>query len=81
MAGHYSGILMTGHIVTNTPKFVPPRWGRPGFDPTQTGLCKFGCGFADPKGLGKGERTANFGLTLPRTLPPPSVGGIFEIDS
>ena len=24
------------------PKFVPPRWGRPRFDPTQTGLCKFG---------------------------------------
>ena len=43
MAGHYPGILMTGHIGTNTPKFVPPRWGRPPFDPTQTGLCKFGC--------------------------------------
>ena len=42
MAGHYPGILMTGHIGTNTPKFVPPRWGRPRFDPTQTGLCKFG---------------------------------------
>ena len=28
--------VMTGHIGTNTPKFVPP------FDPTQTGLCKFG---------------------------------------
>ena len=40
MAGHYPGILMTGHIGTNTPKFVPPRWGRPRFDPTQTGLCK-----------------------------------------
>ena len=33
---------MSGHIGTNTPKFVPPRWGRPPFDPTQTGLCKFG---------------------------------------
>ena len=33
---------MTSHIWTNTPKFVPPRWGRPPFDPTQTGLCKFG---------------------------------------
>ena len=42
MAGHYPGILMTGHIGTNTPKFVPPRWGRQRFDPTQTGLCKFG---------------------------------------
>ena len=36
---------MTGHIGTNTPKFVPPCWGRPLCDPTQTGLCKFGCGF------------------------------------
>ena len=42
MAGHYPGILMTGRIGTNTPKFVPPRWGWPPFDPTQTGLCKFG---------------------------------------
>ena len=31
-----------GHIGTNTPKFVPSRWGRLPFDPTQTGLCKFG---------------------------------------
>ena len=44
-AGHCPSILMTGHIGTNTPKFVPPRGGRPRFDPTQTGLCKFGCGF------------------------------------
>ena len=35
---------MTGHIGTKTPKFVPHRWGRPRFDPTQTGLCKFGRG-------------------------------------
>ena len=27
---------------TNTPKLVRPRWGQPPFDPTQTGLCKFG---------------------------------------
>ena len=27
------------HIGTNTPKFVPLRWGRLPFDPTQTGLC------------------------------------------
>ena len=32
----------TGHIGTNTPKFVPSRWGWPPFDPTQTGLCRFG---------------------------------------
>ena len=42
MAGHEDAGVMTGHIGTNTPKFVPPRWGRPPFDPTQTGLCKFG---------------------------------------
>ena len=42
MDGHCPGILMTDHIGTNTPKFVPPRWGRPRFDPTPTGLCKFG---------------------------------------
>ena len=35
MAIHYPGILMTGHIGANTPKFVPPRWGRPRFEPTQ----------------------------------------------
>ena len=29
------------HIAANTPKFAPPRWGRPPVDPTQTGLCKF----------------------------------------
>ena len=51
MAGHYPSILMTGHIGTNTPKFVPPRWGRPRFDPTQTGMCKFGCGFGARWGL------------------------------
>ena len=27
MAGHYPGILMTGHIGTNTPKFLPPSLG------------------------------------------------------
>ena len=32
MAGHYPGILMTGHTGTNTPKFVPARWGRPPLD-------------------------------------------------
>ena len=42
MAGHYPGIFVTCHIGTNTPKFVPLRWGRPRLDPTQTGLCKFG---------------------------------------
>ena len=42
MAGHENAGVMTGHIGTNIPKFVPPRWGRSLFDPTQTGLCKFG---------------------------------------
>ena len=45
MAGHEDARVVTGHIGTNTPKFVPPRLGGPRFDPTQTGLCKFGCGF------------------------------------
>ena len=49
-------LVMTGHIGTNTPKFVPPRWGRPPFDPTQTGLCKFGRGFGAR--LKKQRRTA-----------------------
>ena len=38
---HEDAGVVTGHIGTNTPKFVPPRWGRPRVDPTQTGLCKF----------------------------------------
>ena len=42
---------MTGHVGTNTPKFVPPCWGRPPFDPTQTGLCKFGRGFGAQKSI------------------------------
>ena len=37
MAGHEDAGVVTGHIGTNTPKYVPPRWGRPRFDPTQTG--------------------------------------------
>ena len=45
MASHENARVMTGHIGTNTPKFVPPRWGRPPFNPTQAGLSKFGCGF------------------------------------
>ena len=43
MAGHEDAGVMTGHIGTNTPKFAPCRQGRPPSDPTQTGLCKFGC--------------------------------------
>ena len=42
IATHYLRILVTGDIGTNTPKFVPPRWRRPRFDPTQTRLCKCG---------------------------------------
>ena len=34
MAGHEDAGVVTGHIGTSTPKFVPPRWGRPLFDPT-----------------------------------------------
>ena len=40
--GHEDAGVVTGHIGTNTPKFVPPHWGRPRFNPTQTGLCRFG---------------------------------------
>ena len=50
LAGHEDAGVVTGHIGTNTPKFVPPRRGRPRFDPTQTGLCKFGLELADPLG-------------------------------
>ena len=42
MAGREDALIATGHIGPNTPKFVPPHWGRPRFDPTQTWLCKFG---------------------------------------
>ena len=42
MAGHEDAGVVAGHIGTNTPKFAPPRRGRPRFDPTQTGLCTFG---------------------------------------
>ena len=42
LLGGSDGKGVTGHVGTNTPKFVPPRWQRPPFDPTQTGLCKFG---------------------------------------
>ena len=45
MAGHEDAGVVTSHVGTNAPKFAPPRWGRPGFDPAQTGLCEFGCGF------------------------------------
>ena len=36
--------VMTGHNNRNkhSPNLCPPRWGRPPFDPTETGLCKFG---------------------------------------
>ena len=44
MAGHYPGILMTGHIGTNTPKFVPLR-------------CNFGC---FPILLAKCSKAKNF---------------------
>ena len=32
MASHEDAGVVTGHIGTNTPKFVPPRWGQPHFD-------------------------------------------------
>ena len=33
---HEGAGAMTGHLGTNTPRFVPPCWGRPPFGPTQT---------------------------------------------
>ena len=70
MAGHYPGILMTGHIGTNTPKFIPPRWGRPRCNPTQTGLCKFGCvcrhrAWLDEEVTGRNEVTTTFFYVWP----------------
>ena len=56
MAGHYPGILMTGHIGTNTPKFVRPRRGRPPLDPTQTGLCKFGWVWSSLRSIRKSDQ-------------------------
>ena len=50
MAGHEDAGVMTGHIGTNAPKCVPPRWGRPLFGSTQTGLCKFGRAWSALKG-------------------------------
>ena len=35
---------MNGQIGTNTPKSVPPRWGRPRFDPTQDGAVQIRVG-------------------------------------
>ena len=66
---------MTGHIGTNTPIFVPPRWGRPRFDPTQTGLCKFGRGFGAPLD------TPVFGDTLGDSLGHPKGPKIEKIQS
>ena len=38
MGGHYPGILMTGHAGANRPKFAPPAWGRPPFNPYSNGV-------------------------------------------
>ena len=66
MASHCPSLLLTSHIGTNTPKFLPPRWGRPPFDPTQTGLCKFGC--LELTDYGKGFRDFFF-IKKPRSHP------------
>ena len=60
MAGHEDAWVVTDHTGTNTPKFVPPRWGRPPFDPTQTGLCKSVVGL---------ELADNITAILAQTLP------------
>ena len=46
MAGHEDAWAMTGHIGTNTPKFVPPRWGRPPFWPYSNGAVQIRVGLA-----------------------------------
>ena len=73
-AGHEDVGVVTGHIGTNIPKFLPPRWGRPRFDPTQTGLCKFGSGF--------GARWISLStLTSPILVGPSLSGTDSRIDS
>ena len=67
MAGHEDARVMTGHIGTNTPKFVPPRWGRQRFD-----LLKRGCansGVFEARWYGEGSEDAVF----PRTRSKKSV--------
>ena len=51
--------VMTGHIGTNTPKFVPSRWGWQPFGPTQTGLCKFGWAWSSLRELWNEPKLAN----------------------
>ena len=56
MAGHYPGILMTGHIGTNTPKFGSPRCGRP-FDVLKRGVqIRVGLEIPDTVHLMQGNR-------------------------
>ena len=73
MAGHEDAGVVTGHIGTNTPKFVRPRWGRPRFDPTQTGLRKFGWVWIGrtPKGTysSRGRSSGNCLLRTPSENP------------
>ena len=68
MAGHEDAGAVTGYFGTNTPKFVPPRWGRRRFDPTQTELCKFGWVWSALNKMehlaGKGTLDDDFAKTL-----------------
>ena len=85
MAGHYPGILMTGHIGTNTPKFVPPRWGRPRVDPTQTGFVQIWVGLesANHRHSNSKEQLHFFTIFLsaPKCPTPPSKMQIFILSS
>ena len=63
MAGHEDAGVVTGHIRTNTPEFVPPCWERPRFDPTQTGLCKFGWAWSALK-VGQSQNAANDNMLI-----------------
>ena len=44
MAGHEDAGVVTGQRGTNTPKFVPPRWGRPRFEPYSNGAVQIRVG-------------------------------------
>ena len=71
MAGQEDARVVTGHIGTNTPKFVPPRWGRPRVDPTQTGLCKSGWVWSSLRESGSPELLGSSRASpeVPRTSP------------
>ena len=81
MAGHEDAGVMTGHIGTNTPRFVPPRW-----DDCPLTLLKPGCAnsglelvearplFAILRACYKARKPQNPENTKKIQNPPPRVG-------